>query len=143
MIQLYPVWKVGSKLPIVMGVSFTFVTILSTIAANYGYPTVIGCVMIGGIFEGTLGLFAKYWRKLISPIVAACVVTAIGFSLFTVGARSFGGGYAMSTHKSQGTSIQNVFIDMKNIQTCRKDEEVRQLQYVALSRTRNNAHILQ
>ena len=82
MIQLYPVWKVGSKLPIVMGVSFTFVTILSTIAANYGYPTVIGCVMIGGIFEGTLGLFAKYWRKLISPIVAAC------------GARSFGGGYA-------------------------------------------------
>lgn len=93
-IQLYPVWKVGSKLPIVMGVSFTFVTILSTIAANYGYPTVIGCVMIGGIFEGTLGLFAKYWRKLISPIVAACVVTAIGFSLFTVGARSFGGGYA-------------------------------------------------
>lgn len=94
MIQLYPVWKVGSKLPIVMGVSFTFVTILSTIAANYGYPTVIGCVMIGGIFEGTLGPFAKYWRKLISPIVAACVVTAIGFSLFTVGARSFGGGYA-------------------------------------------------
>lgn len=94
MIQLYPVWEVGSKLPIVMGVSFTFVTILSTIAANYGYPTVIGCVMIGGIFEGTLGLFAKYWRKLISPIVAACVVTAIGFSLFTVGARSFGGGYA-------------------------------------------------
>lgn len=94
MIQLYPVWKVGSKLPIVMGVSFTFVTILSTIAANYGYPTVIGCVMIGGIFEGTLGLFAKYWRKPISPIVAACVVTAIGFSLFTVGARSFGGGYA-------------------------------------------------
>ena len=94
MIQLYPVWKVGSKLPIVMGVSFTFVTILSTIGANYGYPTVIGCVMIGGIFEGTLGLFAKYWRKIISPVVAGCVVTAIGFSLFTVGTRSFGGGYA-------------------------------------------------
>ena len=56
MIQLFPVWKVGAKLPIVMGVSFTFVTILSTIAANYGYPTVIGAVLIGGIFEGTLGL---------------------------------------------------------------------------------------
>ena len=94
MIQLYPVWKVGSKLPIVMGVSFTFVTILSTVAANYGYPTVVGAVMIGGIFEGTLGVFAKYWRKIISPVVAGCVVTAIGFSLFTVGTRSFGGGYA-------------------------------------------------
>lgn len=38
MIQLYPLWKIGARLPIVMGVSFTFVTILSTVAANYGYP---------------------------------------------------------------------------------------------------------
>lgn len=113
MIQLYPVWKVGSKLPIVMGVSFTFVTILSTIAANYGYPTVIGCVMIGGIFEGTLGLFAKYWRKLISPIVAACVVTAIGFSLFTVGARSFGGGYA-----DDFGAPKNLFLGTITLVTC-------------------------
>jgi len=41
LIQLYPVWKVGSGLPIVMGVSFTFVAVLSTVAVNYGYPTVI------------------------------------------------------------------------------------------------------
>ena len=94
MIQLFPVWKIGAKLPIIMGVSFTFVTILSTIAANYGYPTVIGAVLVGGIFEGTLGLLAKYWKKMISPIVSATVVTSIGLSLFTVGARSFGGGYA-------------------------------------------------
>ena len=94
LIQLYPVWKVGSKLPIVMGVSFTFVTVLSTVAVNYGYPAVIGAVICGGIFEGVIGLFAKYWRKIISPIVAATVVTAIGYSLFSVGARSFGGGYA-------------------------------------------------
>ena len=94
LIQLYPVWKIGSRLPIVMGVSFTFVTVLSTVAANYGYPAVVGAVMIGGIMEGTLGLLAKYWKKIISPIVAASVVTAIGFSLFTVGTRSFGGGYS-------------------------------------------------
>ena len=94
LIQLYPVWKIGSRLPIVMGVSFTFVTVLSTVAANYGYPAVVGAVMVGGIMEGTLGLLAKYWKKIISPIVAASVVTAIGFSLFTVGTRSFGGGYA-------------------------------------------------
>ena len=74
--------------------SFTFVTVLCTVAANYGYPAVIGAVIVGGIFEGTLGLLAQYWRKIISPIVAASVVTAIGYSLFSVGARSFGGGYA-------------------------------------------------
>lgn len=94
MIQLYSVWKIGSRLPVVMGVSFTFVAVLSSVAGTYGYPAVIGAVLIGGIFEGTMGLLAKYWRKIITPVVAASVVTSIGLSLFTVGARSFGGGYA-------------------------------------------------
>ena len=113
MIQLYPLWKIGSRLPVVMGVSFTFVTVLSTISANYGYPAVIGAVLIGGIFEGTLGLFAKYWRKIISPIVAASVVTAIGFSLFTVGARSFGGGYA-----TDFGSMSNLLLGLITLATC-------------------------
>lgn len=93
LIQLYPIWKIGSRLPVVMGVSFTFVTILSYVGTTYGYPTVMGAVLIGGLIEGTLGLLAKYWRKIITPVVAASVVTAIGYSLFTVGTRSFGGGY--------------------------------------------------
>lgn len=93
-IQLYPIWKIGSRLPIVMGVSFTFVTVLCTVAAKYGYSAVVGAVICGGIFEGIIGLLAKYWRKIISPVVASTVVIAIGYSLLTVGARSFGGGYA-------------------------------------------------
>ena len=94
LIQLFPVWRIGSRLPIVMGVSFTFVTVLSTVEASYGYPAVIGAVICGGVFEGVIGLFARYWRKIIAPVVASSVVIAIGYSLFTVGARSFGGGYA-------------------------------------------------
>ncbi len=113
MIQLYPLWKIGSRLPVVMGVSFTFVTVLSTISANYGYPAVIGAVLIGGLFEGTLGLSAKYWRKIISPIVAASLVTAIGFSLFTVGARSFGGGYA-----TDFGSVSNLLLGLITLATC-------------------------
>lgn len=94
LIQLFPVWRIGSRLPIVMGVSFTFVTVLSTVAASYGYPAVIGAAICCGVFEGVIGLFARYWRKIIAPVVASSVVIAIGYSLFTVGARSFGGGYA-------------------------------------------------
>ena len=92
LIQLCPVWKLGSKLPVVMGISFTFLNSAIFVGTTYGYATIIGCVLIGGIIEGILGLFAKYWIKLISPIVAATVVTAIGFSLLTVGANSFAGG---------------------------------------------------
>lgn len=92
MIQLYPIWKIGSGLPIVMGISFTFVSVFCYIGPTYGYEAIVGAVLIGGLIEGILGLFAKYWMKLISPIVAATVVTAIGFSLLSVGAASFGGG---------------------------------------------------
>lgn len=93
LIQLFPIFrKIGSGLPIVMGISFTFVSVLCFIGAKYGYGTIMGAVLVGGIIEGTLGLFAKYWLKIISPIVSASVVTAIGFSLLSVGATSFGGG---------------------------------------------------
>lgn len=68
LIQLFPVWRIGSRLPIVMGVSFTFVTVLSTVAASYGYPAVIGAAICGGVFEGVIGLFARYWRKIIAPV---------------------------------------------------------------------------
>lgn len=113
LIQLYPVWKIGSRLPIVMGVSFTFVTVLSSVAVQYGYAGMIGAAMVGGLFEGTLGLLAKYWRRLISPIVAACVVTSIGYSLFTVGARSFGGGYA-----EDFGSIPNLLLGTMTLVVC-------------------------
>lgn len=93
LIQLYPVWRVGSGLPIVMGISFTFVSIACVIGAKYGYGGVMGAVLVGGLLEGFLGLGAKYWRRLIPPIVAATVVTSIGFSLLAVGANSFGGGF--------------------------------------------------
>lgn len=113
LIQLYPIWKIGSRLPVVMGVSFTFVTVLSTVAANYGYPAVIGAVLIGGLMEGTLGLLARYWRKIITPVVAASVVTSIGFSLFTVGARSFGGGY-----NEDFGSAQNLLLGTITLAVC-------------------------
>lgn len=48
--QLYPVWKIGSKLPIVMGVSFTFLGSLLIICTNpkLGYEGMIGAVILGG-----------------------------------------------------------------------------------------------
>lgn len=92
LIQLFPIWKIGSGLPIVMGISFTFVSVFCYVGPTYGYPAIVGAVLVGGLIEGILGLFAKYWMKLITPIVSASVVTSIGFSLLSVGAASFGGG---------------------------------------------------
>ena len=104
LIQLFPLWRVGSGLPIVMGISFTFVTV----------HVAIGAIIVGGIIEGVLGLFAKYWRRIISPIVAAVVVTSIGFSLLGVGASSFGGGSGAADFGSP----QNLLLGTISLVSC-------------------------
>ena len=67
-LQLYPIWKIGSRLPIVMGVSFTFLGSLLVISTNpeLGYEGMIGAVILGGIFEGIVGLSAKYWKRFLT-----------------------------------------------------------------------------
>ena len=105
LVQLFPVWRVGSRLPIVMGISFTFLSLAISIAGAYGMGTLIGAVIIGGLVEGLLGLFVKYWIKLIPHVVSATVVTAIGFSLLPIGANSFAGGTGASDFGSMSNWI--------------------------------------
>ena len=96
LVQLYPLWRIGSGLPIVMGLSFTFLAACMA-AASRDYGIMIGAIIVGGLFEGVLGLTAHYWRKIISPLLSSCVVVAIGLSILNVGVSSFGnsGAYPM------------------------------------------------
>lgn len=112
-IQATPIWKLGSGLPIFMGVSFTFVVPLSAIAARHGYGAVIGAVLAGGLFECALGLSVRYWRKIVAPIVSGLVVMGIGLSLLATAARSFGGGYI-----EDFGSIGNIAIGSVTLLTC-------------------------
>lgn len=105
LIQLYPIWRVGSRLPIVMGISFTFLSLSIAIATAQGMGTLIGAVIVGGIVEGLLGLFPNKWTKLIPHVVAATVVTAIGFSLLPIGANSFAGGQGAADFGSMNNWI--------------------------------------
>lgn len=91
-LQLYPLWRVGSRLPMVTGISFTYVAAATAIVSKQGYGALVGAVIIGGLLELVLGLTAQFWKKYVPPIVSAIVVTSIGFSLLSTGASSFGGG---------------------------------------------------
>lgn len=91
-LQLYPLWRVGARLPMVTGISFTYVAAAVAIVAHQGYGAVVGAVLAGGLVELILGLTADHWKRFVPPIVSAVVVTSIGFSLLQVGAQSFGGG---------------------------------------------------
>ena len=114
LVQLYPIWRVGSRLPNVMGISFTFLSLAIAIASTQGMGTLVGAVIVGGLVEGLLGLFPRYWTRLISPEVAATVVTAIGFSLLPIGANSFAGGQGAADFGS----LHNWIVGSVTLFTC-------------------------
>lgn len=92
MIQLYPIWKIGSGLPAVMGTSSGFIGTAKAIGSTYGYGSIIGASLTGAILEIFLGFFIKPLKKLFPPIVTSLVIIAIGLSLLSVGINYFGGG---------------------------------------------------
>ncbi|MCI7729934.1 nucleobase:cation symporter-2 family protein [Enorma burkinafasonensis] len=113
-IQLFPLWRVGGALPIVTGISFTYVSAVVAIVAAQGYGAAVGAIIVGGLIEGALGLTVRYWRRAVPPIVSAVVVTSIGFSLLSVGAESFGGGSGAEDFGSW----QNLLLGLVSLVAC-------------------------
>ncbi len=122
MIQLFPLWRVGGALPIVTGVSFTYVSAVVAVVASQGYGAAVGAIIVGGLIEGVLGLTVRYWRRFVPPIVSAVVVTSIGFSLLSVGAESFGGGSGAADFGSW----QNLALGTISLVACLAFQEPRQ-----------------
>ncbi len=92
LIQLYPIWKVGAGLPIVMGTSSGFVPTVQATAVTFGYSSVMGASLIGAILEIILGFFIKPLKKHFPPVVTGVVVISIGLSLIPTGIKFFAGG---------------------------------------------------
>ena len=110
LIQLYPVFKVGAGLPIVMGTSSGFIGTAKAIGTQYGYGAILGAALVGSIIEIFLGFFIKPLKKLFPPIVTSLVVVSIGLSLLPVGIKYFGGGAGVSDfgrwqHLLVGTTV--------------------------------------
>lgn len=92
LLQLYPIWKFGSGLPVVMGVSFAYVPTLTAIGATYGIEAIFGAQLIGGLVAILVGAFIKPLRKLFPPLVAGTVVFTIGLSLYPTAIKYMAGG---------------------------------------------------
>jgi exodeoxyribonuclease-5 len=50
-------------------------------------------------------------------------------------------GYALTVHKSQGSTYDDVFIEYNNLQANKKDTEKYKLLYTAITRSANKIHI--
>lgn len=105
-VQLYPLGKVGARLPLVMGTSFAFVPTALSVGQAYGLPAVLGGSLIGSLAEITMGFFIKPLRRFFPPIVTGTVLVAIGISLLPTGINYFAGGAGAADFGSP----QNLFL---------------------------------
>ena len=92
-IQIFPLFKkIGSGLPIVMGASFAYIPILSSIAKEFNVATIFGAQIIGGIVAIIFGIFSKKIAKFFPEIVTGTVIFSIGLSLYSTAINYIAGG---------------------------------------------------
>ena len=92
LIQLFPVGPVGSRLPVIMGISFAYVPTLLAIGGQFGLPTILGAEIVGGVVAVLFGIFVKQIRVLFPPLVTGTVIFTIGLSLYPTAVKYMAGG---------------------------------------------------
>ena len=50
LLQLFPLFRrIGSGLPVIMGISFAYIPTLTAIGGQFGLPTLLGAEIVGGV----------------------------------------------------------------------------------------------
>lgn len=98
LIQLFPIGKVGSKLPIVFSAGFTFVPTLSAIGAQFGLAGIFGAQLVGGVVTILMGFCLKKISKYFPPIVTGTIILSIGLSLYPIALNYMAGGTGSPTY---------------------------------------------
>ena len=93
LLQLFPLFRrIGSGLPVIMGISFAYIPTLQAIGGQFGLPTILGAEIVGGVVAIVFGLFVKWIRPLFPPLVTGTVIFTIGLSLYPTAVRYMAGG---------------------------------------------------
>ncbi len=105
LIQTYTIGgKLGSGLPVIMGISFAYVPTLLAIGGQFNLPTILGAEIVGGAIAILFGIFVKQIRVLFPPLVTGTVIFTIGLSLYPTAVRYMAGGSAAG---EQFGSVEN------------------------------------
>ena len=91
--QLFPLGgRIGSGLPVIMGVSFAYLPSMQAIVGNFDIATILGAQLIGGVVAIFVGIFVTKLRKLFPPLITGTVVFTIGLSLYPTAVKYMAGG---------------------------------------------------
>ncbi|MDO6992989.1 solute carrier family 23 protein [Brachyspira innocens] len=104
-IMVFPIpitknYHIGARLPMIIGVSFAYVSTMQSIARGpegtglgaQGLAIIFGAQVIGGIVAIIFGLAVEKIRKLFPPLIAGTVVFTVGLSLYPTAVRYMAGG---------------------------------------------------
>ena len=93
LVQVFGLWRVGAKLPVVMGVSFAYVPTLLALANGYhDLGVILGAQIVGGCVAILFGIFVKQLRAFFPPMVTGTVIFTIGLSLYPTAVKYMAGG---------------------------------------------------
>jgi OHCU decarboxylase len=96
-LQSVGVWKIGVRLPLLQGVTFTAVTPMIIIGLDRGGGAdslvyIYGAVIVAGLFTLLIAPFFSQLVRFFPPVVTGTVITIIGITLIPVAAFDAGGG---------------------------------------------------
>ena len=93
LLQLFPIFgRIGSGLPVIMGISFAYIPTLQAIGAEFDIATILGAEIVGGIVAIVFGIFVRWIRPLFPPLVTGTVIFTIGLSLYPTAVKYMAGG---------------------------------------------------
>lgn len=92
--------KVGSGLPVIMGVSFAYLASLQGIAGEFDLATLFGAQLVGAIAAIIVGIFIKKLLFLFPPMVTGTVVFVIGVTLYPTAINYMAGGKGAADYGS-------------------------------------------
>ena len=96
-IQSKGLWKVGARIPAIMGTDFTFVAPAIAIGSLDG---IIGATILGSFVMIILSFFIKPLMKLFPPLVTGTVVCLVGLTLIPVSMDWAAGGFGSADYGS-------------------------------------------
>lgn len=98
LVQVFPFkfmqgrYQIGSGLPVMMGLTYTFLPICIAVSVKYGLGTLFGAQLIGAICSVFVGMGFIKIRRFFPPIVTGTIVTSIGISVFPMAVYNLAGG---------------------------------------------------
>ncbi len=116
LIQTLGPCKMGSKLPIVQGVTFAAVSPMIMIGQADGLTAIYGAVIASGLFMFLMSPFFSRLVGFFPPVVTGSVITIIGLSLLPVAVRWAGGGNpAAADFGSIPTLLLSAFVLLQEV----------------------------